>query len=120
MPGHVRARGTRKDGSTTWQARRRPADDASDRSREERSFKTKREAERWLAARDSDVLRGAYAPAMRGEVLVPALTDELRGVWTARDLEPKARAGYEAILSRWLIGDADPLDPSRPRRFARV
>jgi integrase len=127
MPGHVRARKDangrvmkRKDGSTIWQARWRPADDASDRSREERNFKTKKEGERWIAQRDSDVLRGVYAPAKRGEVLVSALADELRGVWTAKGLEPKTRAGYEAILSRWLIGPSDPLDPGRPCRFARA
>jgi integrase len=33
MPGHVRARGKRQDGSTIWQARWRPADDASDPDR---------------------------------------------------------------------------------------
>lgn len=127
MPGHVRARKDkngrvkkRADGSTIWQARWRPADDASDRSREERNFRTKMEGERWIAQRDSDVLRGAYAPAKRGEVLVSALADELRGVWTAKGLEPKTRAGYEAILSRWLVGESDPLRPGRPCRFARV
>lgn len=120
MPGHVRARGKRKDGSTIWQARWRPADDASDRDREERSFKTKREAERWISARDSDVLRGAYAPAKRGEVLVSKLAEELRGVWAAKGLEPKTVGGYESILREWLIGPADPLRPGRPCRFART
>lgn len=120
MPGHVRSLGRRKDGSTIWQARWRPADDASDRKREERSFKTKREAERWISSRDSDVLRGAYAPAAKGATLLPALADELRTVWTAKGLEPKTRAGYEAILSRWLIGPSDPLHPDRPCRFHRT
>jgi len=127
MPGHVRARKDangkikkRADGSTIWQARWRPADDASDHAREERNFKSKRAAERWVASRDSDVLRGAYAPAKRGEVAVPALADELRGVWTAKGLEPKTRAGYEAILHCWLIGDADPLHAGRPCRFRAV
>jgi integrase len=39
---------------------------------------------------------------------VPALADELRGVWTAKELEPKTR------------GAADPLHPGRPCRFRLV
>ncbi|WP_259313943.1 hypothetical protein [Capillimicrobium parvum] len=112
----------RADGSTIWQARWRPADDPSGRAREEQNFKTKREAERWIARRDSDVLRGAYAPARKGEQLFATVADELRGVWDAKELEPKTRAGYKAILSRWLVGEADPVHPDRPCRFrsARV
>lgn len=126
MPGHVRQRKDkngkavkRADGSTIWQARWRPADDASDRNREERNFKTRREAERWIASRDSDVLRGAYAPARKGEVLFTTVLDDVRAKWDLR-LEPKTRAGYEAILSRWLIGERDPLHPPRPCRFRAV
>lgn len=119
MPGHVRARGKRKDGSTIWQARWRPADNATDHDREERNFKTRREAERWVTARDSDVIRGAYAPARKGETLFTTVLDDLRAKWDMR-LEPTTRAGYEAILSRWLIGDADPLRPGRPCRFQSV
>jgi integrase len=124
MPGHVRARKDkdgrvreRADGSTIWQARWRPADDPREEAREERNFRTKREAERWISQRDSDVLRGAYAPAKRGEVMLPMLASELRAVWKARGLEPKTVAGYEALLNRWLIGPADPLRPARPCRF---
>jgi integrase len=117
MPGHVRARGKRADGSTKWQARWRPADDPSDCARVERNFKSKREAERWVTRMDSDVLRGAYADPRKGERLFSIVADELRGVWDAKGLEPKTRAGYEAILSRWLTGDADPLRPGRPSRF---
>jgi hypothetical protein len=117
MPGPVRSRGKRADGTTKWQARWRPADDPSDGAREERTFKTKRDAERWITARDADVIRGTYAPAARGETLMPAIADEVRGVWSARGLEPRTIAGYEAILSRWLIGEHDPLHAGKPCRF---
>jgi integrase len=129
MPGHVRILKDkngqprkRKDGSTIWQARWTPAGKPGDAEREERNFKTKRAALDWIAGRDSDVLRGTYAPARKGDTLLPDLAEELRGVWTAKGLEPKTRAGYEAILNRWLIGDADPFAPPdrpRPCRFAR-
>jgi integrase len=119
VPGYVRARGKRKDGSTKWQARWRPADDPSDANREEQTFRTKRDAERWIAKRDSDVLRGSYAPAKSGRVLFGTVLELVRSKWDMR-LEPKTRAGYEAILSRWLIGEVDPLHPSRPCRFRNV
>jgi len=122
MPGHARPRGKRKDGSTIWQARWTPAGRPGDTDREERNFKTKKESTAWIASRDSDVLRGSYAPAKKGDTLLSALVDELRGIWTAKGLEPKTVAGYEAILNRWLIGPADPLAPAdkpKPCRFAR-
>jgi integrase len=109
----------RRDGSLIWQARWTPAGKPGDTDREERNFKTKRAALDWIASRDSDVLRGSYAPGRKGVTLLPALAHELRGVWSAKGLEPKTRAGYEAILNRWLIGDADPLAPGKPCRFAR-
>jgi integrase len=118
VPGHVRARGKRKDGTTIWQARWRPADDTSDARRRESNHKTKREAERWVTRMDSDVLRGAYADPRKGEVALSVLAADLRETWG--NLEPKTRAGYEAILSRWIIGSRDPIHPSRPCRFARV
>ena len=127
MPGYVRARKDangkikkRADGSTIWQARWRPADDPGDIRREEKNFKTKGEGQRWIRKRDADVERGAYAPASKGAVLFSTVADELRAVWIARGLEPKTRAGYEAILDRWLIGEADPLHPGRPTRFRSV
>lgn len=127
MPGYVRARKDangnvkkRADGSTVWQARWRPADDPGDSRREEKNFKTKREALNWIRKRDTDVERGAYAPASKGTVLFSTVADELRAVWSARGLGPKTRAGYEAILDRWLIGETDPLHPGRPARFRSV
>ena len=69
----------------------------------------------------SDVLRGTYASAHRGNTPLLKLAEELRGVWTAKGLGPKTIAGYEAILDHWLIGPADPLAPAdrpQPCRFA--
>jgi hypothetical protein len=84
MPGYVRARGKRKDGSTIWQARWRPEDDPGDRNREERSFKTKRDAERWIKRRDADVERGTYAPARRGEVAFTTVLADVRAKWNMK------------------------------------
>jgi hypothetical protein len=116
VPGHVRARGKRKDGTTIWQARWRPADDPSDSRRRESNHKTKRDAERWVTRMDSDVLRGAYADPRKGEVSLSVLAGDLRETWG--NLEPKTRAGYEAILSRWIIGSRDPIAP-RARAASR-
>ena len=130
MPGHVRNRGRRKDGplkadgtrklgSTRWQARWRPADDASDLNREEATFSTKQEALRWIAQRDADVLSGSYAPARKGAVLFETVLDDVRAKWDLA-LEPNTRAGYESVIAHWLIGDSDPLHPERPCRFRKL
>lgn len=120
MPGHVRARKDangkvrkRADGSTIWQARWRHPDNPT--HRRETNKRTKREAERWITEQESSAMRGAYADPRKGKTGLPALADALRATWG--DLEPKTRAGYEAILARWIVGDADPLRPGKPCRF---
>lgn len=125
MPGHVRARvdangkvRKRADGSTLWQARWRNPDNPAERR--ESNHRTKRDAERWITEQESSVMRGSYADPRKGKRLVATVADELRGVWDPEGLEPKTRAGYEAILSRWLVGDRGPLHPSRPARFHGV
>ncbi len=101
MPGHVRGRGKRADGSTKWQARWRHPEDASDRNRRERTFRTKKEAERWIAAMDTDALRGSYADPRRGEVRFKTVAEEWKGTWG--DLAPKTRVGYRSILNNHVL-----------------
>lgn len=99
MPGHVRRRGKRADGSTLWQARwRKPGDP---RTRRERLFRTKREAERWVTAMETDALRGMYTDPRKSERPLAEVADAWRETWG--DLEPKTRAGYEAILQRHVL-----------------
>lgn len=95
MPGYTRARGKRKDGSIKWQARWRKPDDPSIRI--ERTFRSKRDASRWLTTMDTDAYRGAYTDPRMGERLLREVADAWRQTWDG--LEPKTRAGYEAILS---------------------
>lgn len=101
MPGHVRNLGKRRDGSTKYQARWRHPDNASDRQRRERTFKTKREAERWISAMDTDAVRGTYADPRRGDVKFKAVAEEWKGTWG--DLAPKTRVGYRSILEHHVL-----------------
>lgn len=99
MPGYVRARGKRADGSTKWQARYW---DPADQSRRiEKVFRTKREAEQWMTRQSASALDGTHIDPRRGERLVREVADAWRETWT--DLEPKTRAGYEAILRKHVL-----------------
>ncbi len=122
MPGYVRARGKRTDGSTKWQARWRHPDDPSDRGRREKVFRAKREAERWLSEQDADAFRGTYTDPRRGDRPFRAVADAWRASWVG--LEPKTRAGYASILSAHLIpefGDrrVSTITPERVEAYVR-
>lgn len=101
MPGYVRSRGKRRDGSVKWQARWRHPDDPSDRARRERVFRAKRDAERWIASMDTDALRGSYADPRRGGVLFRVVAEEWTETWG--DLAPKTRDGYRSILGNHVL-----------------
>jgi integrase len=65
MPGHVRNMGKRKDGSTRWQARwRHPSDP---RIREERVFRMRRDAERYIARQETTAHDGSWINSHRSE-----------------------------------------------------
>lgn len=94
MPGHVRARGKRADGTTIWQARwRHPVELAH---RRESNHKTKRAALDWINEQEADAKRGSYTDPRRGDARFTAVADEWRETWA--DLAPKTRVGYESIL----------------------
>jgi len=97
MPGYIKNRGKRRDGTTKWQARWRPPGDPSDRNRIERLFRDKRSAERWLSTMEADALRGTYIDPRDGQVQFSAVADEYRATWGR--LAPKTRVGYESILT---------------------
>jgi hypothetical protein len=91
-------RGKRRDGTTIWQARWRHPDDAA--HRREANFRSKRDASAGWRCR-SRASCAATTPIRRGERLVREVADAWRETWT--DLEPKTRAGYEAILSKHVL-----------------
>lgn len=99
MPGHVRARGKRRDGTTKWQARwRSPADPTV---RKEQNFKAKRDAERWIVQMESSVFEGSYIDPRKGERPFADVIEVWKRRWV--NLEPKTRAGYEQIIGRHLL-----------------
>ena len=92
MPGHVRSRGKRDDGSTKWQARwRHPSDP---RVRVERVFKTKRDAERWLARQETRVDDGTFINPRRSERPFSEVYDAWRSSWVGH-LQPLTTDRYE-------------------------
>ena len=84
---------------TTW--RRLSRSWAIGTKKIERAFRTKRETQDWLTAQRSSVLTGTHVDPRRGERPFREVADAWRETWV--DLEPKTRAGYEAILSKHLL-----------------
>jgi integrase len=107
MPGYVRARGKRADGSTKWQARwRNPLDQTE---RREKQFRKKGTAQRWITDMDSAAYDGSYVDPRKADRPVRELVGGWRSTWV--DLEPKTRAGYESILGKHIIGTKE--EPGR-------
>ena len=96
MAGHVRRRGK------GWQARY-PDPLRGGARKIERSFATKREAQDWLASQRSSILSGTHVDPRGADRRLSAVADEWRATWTG--LEPKTRAGYEAILACHVLRD---------------
>jgi len=99
MPGHVRSRGKRADGTTKWQARwRNPLDQ---NERREKQFRRKGAAQRWITDMDSAVYSGSYVDPRKADRPFSEVVDAWRSTWI--DLEPKTKAGYESILNHHLL-----------------
>src|SRR5918999_373879 len=99
MPGHVRERGRRKDGSTRWQARWRGP--AGQSVRREQMFRTKRDAKRWIVQMESSVFQGDFIDPRKGERPFSDVIEVWKRRWV--NLEPKTKAGYEQIINRHLL-----------------
>ena len=99
MPGHVRRRGKRADGSTRWQARwRHPLDP---RVRVERTFQTKRDGERWLARQETTADDGSYINPRRADRPFREVYEAWRASWADR-LGPLTTARFEDIWRVYL------------------
>jgi integrase len=100
MPGHVRNRGKREDGTTKWQARWRHPDDPS--VRVERVFRAKAVAERWITQMESDALAGMF----REDKPTDRPFSEVVEAWRetrSGGLAPGTRARYEQVLRTYLL-----------------
>lgn len=99
MPGYVRKRGKREDGSTKWQARYYDPNDQTKRI--EKTFRRKESAENWLTIQGADVLRGAHVDPRRGDRPFREIADAWQETWVS--LEPKTKVSYRTALDTHLL-----------------
>ena len=95
MPGHVRELLPRRDdGSRRWQARwRHPSDP---RIREERVFRMKRDAERYIARQETNAHDGSWINARRSTRLFCEIYQDWKRSGPGR-LQPSTTARYEEV-----------------------
>src|SRR5262245_15733122 len=102
---HVRNRGRRKDGSTRWEARIPDPHPLPGGSKKllERSFRTKREAEDWIAVQTASILRGTYIDARQADRPFSDVLDAWKESWQSGNrLAPNTARRYESILIKYL------------------
>lgn len=125
MPGHVRNRGKRKDGSTVWQARWR--DPRDPRKRKERQFRDKEVARRWVRRLDSEAEGARFIQPTNAERV--RLFKEVRAIWQETcwtGLAPSTTARYGQVVRTHLepeFGTMPITDMTREqtrRYFARL
>ena len=99
MNGQIRKRGTRKDGSTRWEARY--WDRMNSGTRHQKMFRTRQEASDWLTAQQHSQLTGTHIPPATQQITYTSVADAWRTTWL--DLEPKTKLGNEQILANHLL-----------------
>jgi integrase len=110
MPGHIRKRGKRKDGSTVWQARHADPTRPSPTAKVERSFRTKQEAEDWLTEQQHAYRSGTYISPKQAERPFSDVIDAWResagltspSHLSSQRLSPTTAAGYISILDLYV------------------
>src|SRR5437763_1460053 len=98
MAGHVRKRGARKDGTTRWEARF-PDPLRGGKAMVERSFRSKREAEDWLASQRAAQLQGTYFDARQGDRPFADVIDAWKEGWPNR-IAPTTQLRYQGIIDK--------------------
>src|SRR5262245_29565356 len=99
---HVRRRGKRKDGSWRWEARIPDPSRPGGTNKLERTFRTKQEAEDWLAAQRVSVLQGSYVDARRADRPFAELLAAWAESWPNR-LSPTTQRRYQSIIDKYLL-----------------
>lgn len=102
MNGHVRARGKRADGTTKWQARYTDPYDPTGRTRIEKTFRTKRDAEAWLTQQQASIITGDHSDPRRADRPFSDAVEAWRET-RAGALAPKTRDRYEDVLRLYLL-----------------
>jgi integrase len=108
MPGHVRKRGKRSDGSGKWQARYTDPSDTLGLRRIEKTFRTRQEAEEWLTQQQASVLRGEHQDPRRAD---RPFRDTVAAWRETRlpALAPKTRDRYDEVLRLHLEPEFGPV-----------
>lgn len=102
MPGHVRKRGKRKDGSTKWQARYTDPTDTMGVRRIEKTFRTRQDAEDWLTHQQASVLHGEHRNPREAQRTFAEAVEAWRETRKPL-LAPNTQERYEDILRLRLI-----------------
>lgn len=85
-----------------WRARY-PDPSKGGTAKVERTFSTKREAQRWLTAELGKVQRGEWIDPNLGRLTFGEVADEWEATWLLDGLGPKTRTGYAAILRKHVL-----------------
>ncbi len=125
MPGHIRNRGKRADGTTKWQARW--TDPNNSTNRRDKQFRDKDVARRWLVRMDAEVHGAMFAQPTNAER--PRSFKEVVSIWKETcwtGLAPSTTARYGQIVRNYLepeFGNLPITDMTREvvrRYFARL
>lgn len=102
MPGHIRHRGKRADGSTRWQARW--TDPTNSLHRKDKTFRDKDVARRWITRMDSEAEGARFAQPTNAER--PRSFREVVGIWQETcwtGLSPTTTARYGQVVRTHLM-----------------
>jgi integrase len=102
MPGHIRSRGKRADGTTKWQARWRHPDNSA--VRKERQFRDKDVARRWLVRMDAEAHGAMFSQPTNADR--PRPFREIVQVWKETcwtGLSPSTTARYGQVVRTHLL-----------------
>lgn len=88
---------TLNGGETRWRARWRDPD--THKSRERRSFRTKRDARAFLDSLNADILKGEYVDPRAGRALIGALGPQ----WITSHRNTWAESHWRAVESAWRL-----------------
>lgn len=91
---------TYSDGRVTWRARY-PDPTRGGKKQIERQFRTRREAEKWLTSQKAGIQRGEHIDPRDNHRQFEQVAEAWQATWL--DLEPKTKAGYQAILRRHVL-----------------
>ncbi len=102
LSAHVRNRGTRRDGSTKWQARFREPNQTG--KWVEKTFRRKTDADRWLRRELASIDEGAWPGAQRrtGATFAEAADEWLRWLEHDQSVKPSTLCDHKLTVERYL------------------